>query len=278
MIINRVAIFYNEHKEASVRAARAVRRELVSLKIKSRLVPSDSRGRWHAGSDLAATVGGDGTVIHAARELAGRGIPLLGINSGTLGFLSAVELRGIRKIFRDILKDSFRIQERALLKVSASASRKFRIKEALAFNDCVVRSVEPRAITLQAQFGGSFVRNFFCDGIIVATPSGSTAYSLAASGPIVHPEVDALILSPICPHSLSQRPLVLPADSSISMTARRGGQPVHALVSLDGQEHHKLAPGESICVCRSDKKLKLLLPQDYDYFEVLSRKLKWGER
>ena len=278
MIINRVAIFYNEHKEASIKAARAVRRELVSLKIKSRLVPSDSRGRWHAGADLAATVGGDGTVIHAARELAGRGIPLLGVNSGTLGFLSAVELRGIRKIFRDILQDSFRIQERALLKVSASASRKFRVKEALAFNDCVVRSVEPRAITLQAQFGGSFVRNFFCDGIIVATPSGSTAYSLAASGPIVHPEVDALILSPICPHSLSQRPLVLPADSSISMTARRGGQPVHALVSLDGQEHHKLAPGESICVCRSDKKLKLLLPQDYDYFEVLSRKLKWGER
>jgi len=279
MIINRVAIFYNEHKEASIRGARAVRQVLTALHIKSRLVPSDARGRWHAGADLAATVGGDGTVIHAARELAGRGVPLLGINSGTLGFLSAVEMRGVKKIFRDILQDAYRIQERALLKVSAAKnSKKFRLKEALAFNDCVVRSVEPRAITLQAQFGGSFVRNFFCDGIIVATPSGSTAYSLAASGPIVHPEVEALLLSPICPHSLSQRPLVLPADSSITMTARRAGQPVHALVSLDGQEHHKLAPGESICVCRSDKKLKLLLPQDYDYFEVLSRKLKWGER
>jgi len=276
MAIKNAAIFYNEHKDASIRAARSVRAFMAKLGVKSRLVPSCERGRWHSGADMVATVGGDGTVIHAARELAGREIPLLGINSGTLGFLSAVEMRGVNKILKSVLRGDFRIQERTLLQVEASKDKKFRLKEALAFNDCVVRSVEPRAITLQVQFGGGFVRNFFCDGLIVSTPSGSTAYSLAASGPIVHPAVQALILSPICPHSLSQRPLVLPADSRISMTALRAGQPIHAQVSLDGQEHHKLGPGESICVCRSEKKLRLMLPQGYDYFEVLSRKLKWG--
>lgn len=278
MIFKRVVIFHNEHKEVSVRAAQSVKNLLRELGVSSVLVPSCARGRWHSGADLVVTVGGDGTVIHAARELAGRSVPLLGVNSGTLGFLSAVEMRGLGKVLRRILRGAFKIHERTLLQVGASNGKKFRLRQALAFNDCVVRSAEPRAITLQAQFGGGFVRHFVCDGIIASTPSGSTAYSLAASGPIVHPDVDALVLSPICPHSLSQRPLVLPADSKIMLTARRAGMPTHALVSLDGQEHHRLSPGETICICRSEKKLQLLVPEDYDYFEVLSRKLKWGER
>jgi len=278
MIIKRVIIFYNEHKDVSVRAARTVKSLLTGLGVHAGLTPSCARGRWHAGADLVVTVGGDGTVIHAARELAGRAIPLLGVNSGTLGFLSAVEMRSLGKVFRQVLRGAFKIHERTLLQVGASSGKKFRLRQALAFNDCVLRSAEPRAITLQAQFDGGFVRHFVCDGLIVSTPSGSTAYSLAASGPIVHPDVDALVLSPICPHSLSQRPLVLPANSKIMLTARRAGIPTHALVSLDGQEHHKLHAGETICVCRCDKKLQLLVPEDYDYFEVLSRKLKWGER
>lgn len=280
MKFKKIAVFYNEHKSSSGGCARLVAAMLKKLRVRAWLVPSEARGGWHKDAELVITVGGDGTVLHAARDMAGRDLPLLGVNSGSLGFLSAVEMRGLEKVLRGVLKGNFTLQERTLLEATVFRGDRPATAAMPAFNDCVVRCAEPRTITLDVKFGGGFTREFFCDGIIIATPSGSTAYSLSASGPIVHPAIDALLLSPVCPHSLTQRPLVLPPEMEISIAPRcsRSGIRTGALMSLDGQVNRRLAPGEEVLLRRSGKRLQLLLPRGYDYFEVLSRKLKWAER
>jgi NAD+ kinase len=312
-----IAVFFNSRKPECARWAGEIARQLKQRKIKAAFVACEGHGRWNGPADLVIALGGDGTVLHAARDLAGRGIPLLGVNSGTLGFLSGMEARDFSEKFSSVLSGKYIIQERLLLKAEIIREGKVISGPHTAFNDCVVKALEPRAFYVNARYGGKFLKTYFGDGLIVSTPGGSTAYSLAASGPIVYPDLDVFVFTPICPHTLTQRPLVLPANEEIVLSYRRTHNPhsassvensgpakdfqplpqcmkgkywreisgnfiasrsAAAVVSLDGQLNMELAPGDEVRITKSPRKTKLLLPADYDYFDVLSRKLKWGER
>jgi len=276
----KVAVFYNQHKEECRRWAKAIMDYLGQKGRAAEGLVSHGHGKWTESADLVIALGGDGTVLHAARDLAGLDIPLLGVNSGTLGFLSGLEVKDFARKFDDILAGKYAIQKRFLLQAEIWSGGKKTSGPHIAFNDCVIKASEPRAFSLSVRYGGNFLKTYFGDGLIVATPSGSTAYSLAASGPIVYPLLDVYLLTPICPHSLTQRPLVLAAEPEMIITPQHGHGDFtpHPVVSMDGQTNFELKPGDEVRISRSPHKAHLLLPEDYDYFAVLSRKLKWGER
>jgi NAD+ kinase len=274
-------VFRNESKAGSARAL-----ELVRARLKARGTAClPVRGRPSASAlrraDLAIALGGDGTMLTAAREVGPRGIPLLGINMGTLGFLSAVEAQGFRRGLDAILSGSFVVESRAMLiaEVRRGSRRVFGPEPAL--NECVIRcGDQARAVSLSTRSGDRFVADFFGDGLIVATPTGSTAYSLAAMGPIVDPSLDMTLVAPICPHTLTQRPLILPADPplTVRLGRRRTGEVPRVLVSLDGRHGCELKVGDEVRVRRALTPLRLILPPGRSFYEVLRRKLKWGQR
>ncbi|MFA5162603.1 MAG: NAD(+)/NADH kinase [Elusimicrobiales bacterium] len=272
-----VAVFFNPHKPACARRAALVAGFVRRRGARAFFAES---GLARSGADLVIALGGDGTVLAAARELAGRGAPILGVNSGTLGFLSGMEARGFEARLGEILSGNCQIQERLMLE--AHVLRKGRAVSGphTAFNDCVVKSASPRAFYVNARYGGKFLKSYFGDGLIISTPSGSTAYSLAAGGPIAHPSLDIYILSPICPHTLAQRPLVLCAGTEIALSCSGGHGASFgdgAILSMDGQLNISLAPGDEARIGKCRRKARLIVPADYDYFSVLSRKLNWGE-
>jgi len=276
----KIAVFFNQHKEAAARWAKAVN-ELIEAKGACAVnIPCRDHGKWDENADLVIALGGDGTVLHAARDLAGRDIPLLGVNTGSLGFLSGMDVRDFADRFDAVLSGGYAIQERFLLQAEVFSGAKKIVDAQIAFNDCVIKAMEPRAFSMEAQYGDKFLKTYLGDGLIIATPTGSTAYALAASGPIVYPVLDVIVLVPICPHALTQRPLVLPADSPISVLPQVGHGDFrrHPILSVDGQLNFKLNPGDRVVISKHKDRIKLMLPPDYDYFEVLNKKMKWGER
>ncbi len=270
------------HKEECLHWAKTITQYLEQKGITVFTIPCTDHGNWTAGdtADLVIALGGDGTVLHAARDLAGKEVPLLGVNSGTLGFLSGIEVRDFETKIEAILAGNYVLQQRFMLQADIYNSGKKMAGPHLAFNDCVIKATEPRAFNLSVRYNDKFLKNYFGDGLIVSTPTGSTAYSLAASGPIVHPALNAYLLTPICPHMLTQRPLVLPADEPIIITPQPGHSDYkpRPVISLDGQTNFELLPGDEVLVTKCPHRVNLLMPQDYDYFGVLSAKLKWGER
>ncbi|MEK7389238.1 MAG: NAD(+)/NADH kinase [Elusimicrobiota bacterium] len=233
------------------------------------------------GVDLAIALGGDGTMLHVAREVSSRGIPLLGVNVGTLGFLSGVETSALRRSLRDVLAGRFVVEERSMFSAEVMRGGKRVFGPDLALNEVVIRCGEQaRAITLSTRSGERFVADYFGDGLIVATPTGSTAYSLAASGPIIDPALDVMLIAPICPHALTQRPLIVPAHLPlvVRLGQRRESEVPRVLISLDGRAGCELKIGDEVRVCRAQAPLRLLLPSGRSFFEVLRRKLKWGQR
>lgn len=232
-------------------------------------------------AELAIALGGDGTMLRVAREVSPHGIPLLGVNVGHLGFLAGTEASGIGRRLDAVLAGRFEIEERWML--SAEIHRRGRrvFGPELALNECVIRCGEQaRAITLLTRSGERFVADYFGDGLIIATPTGSTAYSLAASGPIVDPSLDVTLVAPICPHTLTQRPLIVPAHLplTIRLGRRRVDEAPRVLVSLDGQTDCELKIGDEVRIRRAETPLRLLVPPGRSFFEVLRRKLKWGQR
>jgi len=225
-------------------------------------------------TDFVVVVGGDGTVMGVARQVAAWGVPVLGVNVGRLGFLAATEVGAMFRTLSRVLAGEGRIETRTLLSVrGAAAGKKF--GPYLALNDCVIRSGgSGRVLQLEASVRGRPLASYAGDGLIVATPTGSTAYNLAASGPIVYPELDALILCPVCPHSLMQRPLVLPTFEVVEVEVLKPSPP--AILSIDGQVTQTLKSGDRIEVRRADQQAKLLMDPDRTYYQVLQSKLKWG--
>ena len=261
--------------------------EVVSLLrrqgVQVRLCRGRASSRDLLAADLAVAVGGDGTMLAAARALAPYSVPLLGVNSGHLGFLTGIDLAGFHRHWRDILRGRFLIEERWMIAVEVARGRR-RPRRVfgphLALNDCVIRCGEQaRAILLKARSGSRFVADYFGDGLIVSTPTGSTAYALAASGPIVDPGLDVLLVAPICPHTLTQRPLIVSAGSpfAVQLSARHPGEAPQVLVSVDGQVGCALRIGDEVRVRRYDKPFRLVLDPGHSYFEVLRRKLRWGQ-
>lgn len=272
-------VFHNEANPAASVTLNRVKSLLESRGVSCRAVRS-AGGRVPAGT-LAIALGGDGTVLRVARDVAPRGVPLLGVNVGDLGFLSGAESAELERRLDSVLSGRFAVEERAMLSAEVFRGGRRAHGPDLALNEVVIRCGEQaRAVTLSARSGERTVADYFGDGLIVATPTGSTAYALAASGPIIEPSLDVVLLAPICPHTLTQRPLIVPGGTplTIRLGQRRAHESPHAVVSLDGRPGCELRVGDEVRVRRADTPLKLLLPPGRSFFEVLRRKLKWGQR
>ncbi len=273
-------IFHNESKPEAVRALKNVRALLKARGVRSWVAAGRPSADAVRRADFAIALGGDGTMLRVAREVAPRGIPLLGVNLGTLGFLSGSEARDVRRRLDAVLAGRFAVEERSMLTAETFRGGRRVFGPDLALNEVVIRcGDQARAVTLATRSGERFVADFFGDGLIVATPTGSTAYSLAASGPIVDPSLDVTLLAPICPHTLTQRPLIVPAHLplTIRLARRRADEAPRVLVSLDGRPGCELKFGDEVRVRRAETPLRLLLPPGRSFFEVLRRKLKWGQ-
>ncbi|OGR86680.1 MAG: hypothetical protein A3J74_10095 [Elusimicrobia bacterium RIFCSPHIGHO2_02_FULL_57_9] len=281
-IIRSAVIFYNETKPEAVRTLKQVLPALKARGVKVWIGRKPSAlGDKLRIADIAVALGGDGTMLRAARTLAPRSIPLLGINSGGLGFLSGTDASEFKRHCDAILTGKFVLEERWMISVEAYRGRRRLFGPNIALNDCVIRcGDQARAISLNTRSAGRFVADYFGDGLIVSTPTGSTAYALAASGPIVDPRLDVLLIAPICPHTLTQRPLIIPAFDplTVMLTARYAHEAPRVLLSLDGQLGCALKVGDEVRIARYEKPFKLLLNPDRSYYEILRRKLKWGER
>jgi len=224
--------------------------------------------------DLVVAIGGDGTLLHAARHVAERGVPLLGINRGRLGFLTDISPEHMFDAIDAILAGDYLEEKRLMLNAQiadgASHSR------LVALNDVVLQKGETgRMLDFVTTVDGSYVNTHRGDGLIVATPTGSTAYALSCGGPIIQPNVDALVMVPICPHTLSDRPLVLKLTSSIEVRVETdAGSPAH--VVCDGEQLGRIDSGEVLRIGLADETVTLLHPRDYNYYELLRSKLNWG--
>ena len=228
------------------------------------------------GADLIIVLGGDGTLLSAARAIRSREVPLFPVNLGGLGFLTAITIDAIFPELERAFRGEHRIGKRKLLDAELIRSEK-QVAHYEALNDVVVtKSDIARMIDLDAHVDQMFVCRYKADGLIVATPTGSTAYSLSAGGPIIFPSVNAICLTPICPHMLTNRPVIVPETSTISITCQ--AEDDGAYLTIDGQIGEPLKRGDQI-VCRSSAyALMLVRPPKMMFFDVLRQKLKWGER
>jgi NAD+ kinase len=228
------------------------------------------------GAELIIVLGGDGTLLSAARAIQGREVPLFPVNLGGLGFLTAITIDAIFPELERALRGEHRIGKRKLLEADLLRGDK-PVGHYEALNDVVVtKSDIARMIDLDAHVDQMFVCRYKADGLIVATPTGSTAYSLSAGGPIIFPSVSAICLTPICPHMLTNRPVIVPETSTVQITCQ--AEDDGAFLTIDGQVGQPLKKGDQI-VCRSSTyALMLVRPPKMMYFDVLRQKLKWGER
>jgi NAD+ kinase len=237
---------------------------------------AEANGKLAEDLDLLVTLGGDGTMIGAARFVGDRQIPVLGINFGFLGYLTEFTLNELFTALEGLPDGNFHLDQRMLLDVKLTRSGK-EIESHRGLNDAVISSGAPvRMIEVESLINGMFVNSFRADGMIVATPTGSTAYSLSAGGPIVHPSMSAILLTPICPHLLSNRPVVVPGDSVVDLYFRRPKEDL--MLTIDGQVSIHLKYGDQVTVQRSQTTFDLIRPTNRNYFEVLRTKLKWGTR
>lgn len=226
-------------------------------------------------ADLAVVLAGDGTMLTIARSLYPYDVPMVGINQGRLGFLTDVSVDTMLETMDEVLKGEFASEERFLL--SAAIQRQGRtVFETCAFNDAVVtKGVTARLIELEVFVDGQFVYSQRSDGLIVATPTGSTAYALSAGGPILHPTLEAMALVPICPHTLSNRPIAVNSGSTVEILLIYA---TDARVHFDGQLHFDLQENDWVVVRRSQRTIRLLHPIGHSYYDMLRQKLHWGEK
>jgi NAD+ kinase len=223
--------------------------------------------------DIVVAIGGDGTLLHAARHVAERGVPLLGINRGRLGFLTDISPEHMFDAIDAILAGDYLEERRLMLKAQIADGTS---QQLVALNDVVLQKGETgRMLDFVTTVDGSYVNTHRGDGLIVATPTGSTAYALSCGGPIIQPNVDALVMVPICPHTLSDRPLVLKLTSSIEVRVDAGADSP-AQVVCDGEALGRIGGGEVLRIGLADETVTLLHPRDYNYYELLRSKLNWG--
>jgi NAD+ kinase len=228
------------------------------------------------GCDLAIVLGGDGTLLSAARAIGNRAIPLLAANLGGLGFLTSITLEDFFTELERAVGGDLGITRRRMLHVALVRENAI-VAEYQALNDVVIaKSSIARIVDLETWADGSFVCEYKADGLIISTPTGSTAYSLSAGGPIIYPTVDAICLTPICPHTLTNRPLIIPAEMKVRVVSKAAGE--EAFLTVDGQIGSPLEAGDAVECAMADFDVLLMLPPHKTFFDVLRQKLKWGER
>jgi NAD+ kinase len=274
--IRRVGLAVNQEKREAMEAARRAIEELnragleivLDEELQGRLDGAAEGGGIDERCDLILALGGDGTLLRVARRYESLEIPIMGVNLGRLGFLAADVGP---EAFGRLREGRLRVEER--MRVTATIRRDGKVRRRIsALNDVVVHGAGfSRMITIRTEVENRFLREYAADGVIVATPTGSTAYSLSAGGPLILPSMQAIVLTPLCPHSLSIRPILFDADRRIRL--RVIAQKIPTLVTADGQEGVELEPGDYVEVERADRVTRLVLPDDYDFFALLREKL-----
>jgi len=227
-------------------------------------------------AELIVSIGGDGTMLLSAKLAYEYDIPITGINKGRLGFLTDINPQETEQVLDDIISGNYKTENRMLIEafISTNANNK---SIGYAFNDIVINRKETgRMIRVETTIDNSFINTHEGDGFIVATPTGSTAYSLSCGGPILKPDVEALLLVPICPHSLNDRPMVVPSSSEITLRYD-SEQNVSAGIDLDGDTVSELKMGDNLLIKKAEKSICLIHPENYDYFDNLKSKLLWGK-
>ncbi len=224
-------------------------------------------------TDLVIVLGGDGTLLHTARRLADAEIPMIGVNAGRLGFLADLPLGALRSSLDAILSGNF-IEERRELLTARLVREQQSLDLGLALNDVVIQKSDTgRMIELETRINGTYVCSHRADGLIISTPTGSTAYALSAGGPILHPSLAAFSLVPICPHTLSNRPIAVHSASKIEVVVVHADD---AQVHFDGRVQLSLLPGDKVSVQRAQNKVTLLHPEGHSHYGMLREKLHWG--
>ncbi|TET54366.1 MAG: NAD(+)/NADH kinase [Desulfobacteraceae bacterium] len=225
--------------------------------------------------DLVVVLGGDGTLLGAARKVGRYGLPILGVNLGGLGFLTEIPLEMLYKDIEKVITGQVTVEPRLMLQASVLRNGEEKCRFSV-LNDVVInKGALARIIDLRVSIDGHFLTTFRSDGLIISTPTGSTSYNLSAGGPILYPDLEALILTPICPFTLTQRPIIVPDTSVIEVQMGKHNEEV--ILTFDGQVGFDLMAHDRVIISKSEKKLKLIKSPDQDYYDILRTKLKWGE-
>ena len=278
----RIGVFGNPYKpdvsKVVERFARSVRSRGVEL-----VVAEDLRGRVRfdgafcpseelaTRADLVIAFGGDGTILRAAAAVGRSGVPILGINLGRLGFLAEVTPQELDRELERLLSGAYRIEPRMALEIRLGEPA----EPVFALNDCVIgKGLRSRVIEIETFVSGLSVSAFAGDGMIVSTPTGSTGYCLSSGGPVVHPQMDVLIVVPICPHSLSMRPLIVPSDQSLTVRVRADHD--HMILDADGRTISTLNSGDQVRLRRADHVVNLVKLKELSFYDVLRQKLGWS--
>ena len=231
-------------------------------------------GKFHAEADLIVVLGGDGTMISTARLVGEREIPILGINYGSLGYLTEFRIEEMAGALESVLSGNYKIDRRVMLDVEHRRDNE-KIGGGRVLNDVVVnKSVLARIIEIEVQLDEFYVNSFRADGLIISTPTGSTAYNLSAGGPIIFPSMNAVVVTPICPFTLTNRPLVVPDSAEIKLKLKHENEGV--VLTLDGQVGFQMQTGDAVSIRKSRTAFNLVQPPNRNYFDVLRDKLKWG--
>jgi NAD+ kinase len=242
--------------------------------------PTSTKDELPNASDLIVVLGGDGTLIGMGSRIVASGaeIPILGVNFGSLGFLTEITLAELYSSLEAVLGGTARIDERMMLRAQTMRNRQI-FEDRLVLNDIVItKGALARIIDLAVAIADQPVMRVRADGLIVASPTGSTAYNLAAGGPILQPGVDALILTPIAPHMLTNRPIVIPGSSEVRVRPVMDDANDEVFITFDGQSGHRMESADLITIRRAERPLRLVRSQSRTYYDVLRQKLKWGER
>lgn len=285
MKIKRIGIIANLEKEKIADHVRSLKKWLEERSVKvflemeiSRKIALDgglSRTDLAKKSELIVVLGGDGTMLRAARYVAGHKVPILGINMGSFGYLTEVNLNEIHPALEMIIRGEFEIEKRMMLDVSIRHGKTV-TNVGSVLNDVVInRGSLSRMNEFEMDVNGKYLTTYKGDGLIVSTPTGSTAYSLSAGGPIVFPGKDLIIINPICPHTLTNRPIIFAEDSNLKITL--WSKDKGAILTLDGQEAYKIVSGDVVTVKRSRHATMLVLSPYRSYAEILRSKLGWGD-
>jgi len=275
--IHRAIVFVNSLKEQAVTLVKEVDRFLGRFSIDSETIPVDERHTVPIpeDTDLAITLGGDGTLLYGARCLAGRDVPILAVNLGDFGFITEISSSEWADVLTNYLEGRLGVSRRVMFDALVQRGEKT-IQSFSGLNDAVVRAKDfARIISLRVHLSNTYVARYRADGLIVATPTGSTAYSMSAGGPILHPEMDAFILNPICPFTLSNRPIVIPGGE-ICVLEVGATQRTEIVLVVDGQEACGLKPKDRVVFSKSAKTTLIIQSNKRNFYEVLRSKLNWA--
>ncbi len=226
-------------------------------------------------SDVIVVLGGDGTLLSVARLIGQRGIPIVGVNLGTLGFITTVPLSQLYPTMETVLSGQYKVQGRMMLNATVRRDGR-KVEDHLVLNDVVInKGALARIVEMETYIDGRYVTVFKADGLIINTPTGSTGYCLSAGGPIVHPTMSCIGIIPICPHTLTNRPLIIPDDAVLEVALRSGTEDV--FLTLDGQVGFQVRCNDIVMVKKSEHRMYFVMSPDDDYFHMLRTKLRWGQ-